>query len=127
MRIFNPNDKVCVKCGTKGKFSAVAQKSSPFQIEDIICNNCKHPMDRNIWKPENSLKERLSSFGIKEVNDVLDKMSEEEVKKVVTDKYECKLCKQWITPKEILEHAVTKHNDKDAACLLDRLNRFRGT
>lgn len=71
-------------------------------------------------------KERLRKLGIPEVNKVLDSMTNEEVEKVVSDKYECKLCHEMITPKEMMEHFITKHNDKDAADLLNRLNKLSG-
>lgn len=126
MRIFNPNNETCSNCKAKGNFSAVVNPRTS-ELEDIICNYCKQPMDKNIWNQEMSEKVRLSSLGIKELDDILDKMSEEEVKKVVTDKYECKVCKQSVIPSEMLEHFALVHNDKDASDLLEKLNKFRGT
>lgn len=128
MRIFNPNNETCSKCGTKGSFSVVVNPRTP-EFDDIICNNCKHPLDKAIWNGGDSEKARLASLGIgiKEVNEILDTMSDDEVKNIVTGKYECKVCKQSVAPSEMLEHFVNVHNDKDAADLLERLNKLRGT
>jgi hypothetical protein len=74
-------------------------------------------------------KERLRKMGILEVNKVLDSLTAEEVEKIVNDKYECKVCHEMITPRELLEHCAVKHNDPDAFKLLDDMNRLsrRGT
>ena len=44
-------------------------------------------------------------------------------------KTRCKICGEYFDPLKTLEHAVIKHNDKDAKEILEQLNKLskRGT
>ena len=51
-----------------------------------------------------------------------DKTSE--AHRISSTKYKCKICGELIIGRDVLDHAVIKHDDKDAADLLNILSKL---